>query len=166
MAIEPGALGNHAGGQSQMAARRVARDHQFRHVEVVLFGVGGNPAEGAQAILHGRRRERNAAEAVLHVDDVPAHLEPRHQRHHGGFLGPGHPASAVNPDQGGLRPGGVAAFVDVQLGLVVVGHQVGDVRHHRVLVRGVRGPGRGGRELGEGGWGERKGEEQKQGSNA
>ena len=57
------------------------------------------------------------------------------------FLGPAGPSAAVNINHGRLRPGRIAAHVDVELGLVVVLHAVGDVWPDGVVVLALDGPG-------------------------
>ena len=117
----------HPGDQGKMATRRPSGEHDLVGVEVVFLGVLHDPAQGAAGVLDGTRRQRDPGQPVSHVDHGPAHLQIGQEMERADTLVARDPAPAVNVDHRGRRRGRPPRPVDIQLGLPVVGHQVGDV---------------------------------------
>src|SRR5213592_797179 len=126
----------------------MARDDELAGVEVVLFGILNDPAQGASAVLHRRRRKGDASQAILHVHNRPSHLQVWKQRKNGRFLGAAHPAAAVNVNERGAGAARLVREIEVQLGFPVIGRQVRNAGNHAVLVRDRGGPGSRLRKLG------------------
>jgi hypothetical protein len=124
---------NHGRRQRQVPSRRSAGHDHLAEVEVVLLRISSNPVESAQTIFHGRGRQRNFAEPILHVHDGKAHLQVRERVENRFFLGTGEPAPAMDIHHKHRRLCFLRA-IDIELGLVVVGDTVRNVRIDLVVV--------------------------------
>ena len=119
---------NAAGGAQhgdQVPAGRFAPDADVVGIEVILGGVGPQPADGRLAIFDLGREEGVLAEAV--VDG--GHGVPLGDQGHGRavFFAARLPSPAVNPDDQRQPARGLLGQIDVQaISLVAVGH-VGEV---------------------------------------
>ena len=96
----------------------------------------GQKAQRAETVFDGRRRRGHARQAILDVDDVPAHLHPGQDLRHRTFLVARGPEAAVEIHHRRLRRRRAAPVVDIQLRLIVAGGQIGEVR--RRLIGGIR----------------------------
>ena len=138
--IQTGCVRNDAGRQREMTACGFACKDDAIRIDVVGLRLIRDLPERAQAVFDGRRRNRQTGETIFDVHDVPSHFQPRDERHQGSFFRAGGPETSVHVNDGRLRIGRIAAFVDVELCFVAACGQVGQIWKYLVLIRRVDGP--------------------------